>query len=73
MRGSAWHRAVGTLSLAVLLTACTAAHEGQGRRAGPGSATSPSSPSSDPAKFTEDWMKIRKAALSKAGMGDSFE
>ena len=50
MRGSAWHRAVGTLSLAVLLTACTAAHEGQGHRAGPGSATSPSSPSSDPAR-----------------------
>jgi len=31
------------------------------------------SPSSDPAKFTEEWMKVRKAALSKAGMSDSFE
>jgi TRAP transporter TAXI family solute receptor len=30
-------------------------------------------PSSDPAKFTEEWMKLRKAALSKAGMSDSFE
>jgi TRAP transporter TAXI family solute receptor len=30
-------------------------------------------PSSDPAKFTEEWMKVRKAALSKAGMIDSFE
>jgi TRAP transporter TAXI family solute receptor len=30
-------------------------------------------PSSDPAKFTEEWMKLRKAALSKAGMTDSFE
>jgi TRAP transporter TAXI family solute receptor len=30
-------------------------------------------PSSDPAKFTEEWMKLRKAALSKAGMLDSFE
>ncbi|MCP4619068.1 MAG: TAXI family TRAP transporter solute-binding subunit [Bradyrhizobium sp.] len=30
-------------------------------------------PSSDPAKFTEEWMKARKAALSKAGMPDSFE
>ena len=31
------------------------------------------SPSSDPAKFTEEWMKVRKAALGKAGMTDSFE
>jgi TRAP transporter TAXI family solute receptor len=30
-------------------------------------------PSSDPAKFTEEWMKLRRAALSKAGMSDSFE
>jgi len=30
-------------------------------------------PSSDPAKFTEEWMKVRKAALTKAGMADSFE
>jgi TRAP transporter TAXI family solute receptor len=30
-------------------------------------------PSSDPAKFTEEWMKARKAALTKAGMADSFE
>ena len=30
-------------------------------------------PSSDPAKFTEEWMKLRKAALDKAGMADSFE
>ena len=30
-------------------------------------------PSSDPAKFTEEWMKLRKAALTKAGMADSFE
>ncbi len=28
------------------------------------------SPSSDPAKFTEEWMKARKAALAKAGMAD---
>ena len=50
VRGSAWRRAVGTLALAVLLTACTATHEGQGHRAGPGSAASPSSPSSDTAQ-----------------------
>ena len=31
------------------------------------------SPSSEPAKFTEEWMKLRKAALGKAGMQDSFE
>jgi TRAP transporter TAXI family solute receptor len=31
------------------------------------------SPSSDPAKFTEEWMKTRKAALTKAGMTDIFE
>jgi TRAP transporter TAXI family solute receptor len=31
------------------------------------------SPTSDPAKFTEEWMKARKAALTKAGMADSFE
>jgi TRAP transporter TAXI family solute receptor len=30
-------------------------------------------PSSDAAKFTEEWMKARKAALTKAGMADSFE
>jgi TRAP transporter TAXI family solute receptor len=30
-------------------------------------------PSSDPAKFTEEWMKLRKAALSKADMADNFE
>jgi TRAP transporter TAXI family solute receptor len=30
-------------------------------------------PSSDPAKFSEEWMKLRKAALNKAGMQDSFE
>src|SRR5262249_37580805 len=30
-------------------------------------------PSSDPAKFTEEGMKARKAALGKAGMADSFE
>ena len=50
VRGPAWRRAVGTLALAVLLTACTATHEGQGHRAGPGSAASPSSPSSDTAQ-----------------------
>jgi TRAP transporter TAXI family solute receptor len=31
------------------------------------------SPSSDPAKFTEEWMKVRKAALTKAGMTDIFD
>src|SRR5215510_12760078 len=30
-------------------------------------------PSSDAAKFTEEWMKARKAALAKAGMVDNFE
>ncbi len=30
-------------------------------------------PSSDAAKFTEEWMKARKAALTKAGISDSFE
>jgi len=30
------------------------------------------SPSSDPAKFTEEWMAVRKAALAKAGMIDTF-
>ena len=30
-------------------------------------------PSSDPAKFTEEWMKTRKAALAKAGISDNFE
>ena len=30
-------------------------------------------PSTDPAKFTEDWMKVRKAALTKNGMTDIFE
>jgi TRAP transporter TAXI family solute receptor len=29
-------------------------------------------PSSDPAKFTEDWMKARKVALTKASMLDTF-
>lgn len=29
-------------------------------------------PSSEPAKFKEDWLKVRKAALAKAGMADSF-
>jgi TRAP transporter TAXI family solute receptor len=31
------------------------------------------SPSSDPAKFTEEWMKARKAALAKNSMIDIFE
>jgi TRAP transporter TAXI family solute receptor len=30
-------------------------------------------PSSDSAKFSEEWMKARKAALAKAGMVDNFE
>ncbi len=30
-------------------------------------------PSSDAAKFTEEWMKARKAALTKAGIADNFE
>ena len=30
-------------------------------------------PSSDPGKFTEEWMKARKAALTKAEMADIFE
>ena len=30
-------------------------------------------PSSDPPKFTEEWMAARKAALTKAGMVDTFE
>jgi hypothetical protein len=30
------------------------------------------SPSSDTAKFTEDWMALRRAALAKAGMADTF-
>jgi len=30
------------------------------------------SPPSDPAKFTEEWMAARKAALAKAGMVDTF-
>jgi len=29
-------------------------------------------PSSDAAKFTEDWMALRRAALAKAGMVDTF-
>ena len=29
-------------------------------------------PSSDSAKFTEDWMAVRKAALARAGMIDTF-
>jgi TRAP transporter TAXI family solute receptor len=31
------------------------------------------SPSSDPAKLTEEWMGARKAALAKAGMVNTFE
>jgi TRAP transporter TAXI family solute receptor len=30
------------------------------------------SPASDPAKLTEEWMAVRKAALAKAGMVDTF-
>jgi TRAP transporter TAXI family solute receptor len=30
-------------------------------------------PSSDATKFTEEWMKLRKAALTKAGIADNFE
>ena len=30
-------------------------------------------PSSDPAKFTDDWMKARRAALTKNGMTDIFD
>jgi TRAP transporter TAXI family solute receptor len=30
-------------------------------------------PPSDAAKFTAEWMKVRKAALTKAGLADSFE
>lgn len=30
-------------------------------------------PSSDSAKFTEEWMKARKAGLAKAGISDNFE
>ena len=30
------------------------------------------SPSADAAKFTEEWMAARKAALAKAGMIDTF-
>jgi TRAP transporter TAXI family solute receptor len=30
------------------------------------------SPSSDPAKFTEEWMAVRKGALAKASMIDTF-
>jgi TRAP transporter TAXI family solute receptor len=30
-------------------------------------------PSSDATKFTEEWMKARKAALTKAGIADNFE
>ena len=30
------------------------------------------SPSSEPAKFAEEWMAVRKAALAKAGMIDTF-
>ena len=29
-------------------------------------------PSADAAKFTEEWMAVRKAALAKAGMIDTF-
>jgi TRAP transporter TAXI family solute receptor len=32
-----------------------------------------SNPSAEPVKFTEEWMKSRKAALAKAGIVDSFE
>jgi hypothetical protein len=31
------------------------------------------SPPADPAKFTEEWMVARKAALAKAGMVNTFE
>jgi TRAP transporter TAXI family solute receptor len=31
------------------------------------------SPSSDPAKFVEEWMNARKSALAKAGMVNTFE
>ncbi len=30
-------------------------------------------PASDPAKLTEEWMAVRKAALAKAGISDNFE
>jgi hypothetical protein len=30
-------------------------------------------PSSDPAKFAEEWMAARKVALAKAGMVNTFE
>jgi hypothetical protein len=30
------------------------------------------SPPSDTAKFTEEWMNARKAALAKAGLADTF-
>ena len=42
VRRPAWRSAVGTVSIAVVLTACTATHEGQGHRVGPSSAASPS-------------------------------
>ena len=52
VRRPAWRSAVGTVSIAVALTACTATHEGQGHRLGSSPAASPSStPSpSDPAR-----------------------
>ena len=31
------------------------------------------SPASDPAKFTEEWMGLRKAALAKAGLVNTFD
>jgi TRAP transporter TAXI family solute receptor len=34
---------------------------------------SKASPPADPAKFTEEWMNARKAALAKAGMVNTFE
>ena len=30
------------------------------------------SPPADPAKFTEQWMNARRAALAKAGLTDTF-
>jgi hypothetical protein len=29
-------------------------------------------PPAEPAKFTEEWMNVRKAALAKAGMINTF-
>ena len=46
VRRPAWRSAVGTVTIAVVLSACTATHEGQGHRVGPSSAASPSSTAS---------------------------